>query len=98
MPFLFLNKIQQPRALSLARGGGVCNLLRGMGQILLSVPPPLRDFIHSPAGRRRWTPRFAAWSGDPVFVGTDPRNRRLGSGGGTVNLLVQAWRDGRSKL
>jgi galactokinase/mevalonate kinase-like predicted kinase len=66
-----------------------------MGQILISVPSHLRDFIASPAGRRRWEPRLAGWSNDPVFIGTDPRERRLGSGGGTVNLLVQAWGGGR---
>lgn len=63
-----------------------------MGQILLSVPPPLCAFIRSPPGRRIWARRLAEWTGSPVFVGTDPASRRLGSGGGTVNLLVDAWR------
>lgn len=63
-----------------------------MGQILLSVPPSLAAFLRSPAGRRRWSRRFADWTGEPVFVGHDPLARRLGSGGGTVNLLAEAWR------
>ena len=63
-----------------------------MSQILLSVPPHLRDFIHSAAGRGFWEDRLTGLAGgDGLFVGTDPRSRRLGSGGGTVNLLAQAW-------
>jgi len=27
-----------------------------------------------------------------LFIGTDPKGKRLGSGGGTVNLLHQAWK------
>ena len=66
-----------------------------MSRVLLSVPPHLRDFIHSPSGRRIWKGRLAeAAGGDDVFVGADPRSRRLGSGGGTVGLLAQAWRQG----
>ncbi len=66
-----------------------------MTRVLLSVPPHLRDFIQSPAGRRHWKGRLAeAAGGDDVFVGADPRSRRLGSGGGTVGLLAQAWREG----
>jgi galactokinase/mevalonate kinase-like predicted kinase len=66
-----------------------------MSCVLLSVPPHLRDFIHSPAGRRIWESRLCEAAGvGNVFVGADPRARRLGSGGGTVGLLAQAWRDG----
>jgi|CZKI01.1.fsa_nt_gi galactokinase/mevalonate kinase-like predicted kinase len=66
-----------------------------MTRVLLSVPPHLRDFIHSPAGRRLWRGRLAELAGGAdVFVGADPRSRRLGSGGGTIALLVQAWSDG----
>jgi galactokinase/mevalonate kinase-like predicted kinase len=69
-----------------------------MTRVLLSVPPHLRDFIHSPAGRRLWSRRLAEVAGgSDVFVGADPRSRRLGSGGGTVGLLVQAWRDGQGR-
>ena len=63
-----------------------------MSQVLLSVPPHLRDFLHSPAGRPLLRDRLSELAGEQVFVGTDPRARRLGSGGGTVNLLHQAWR------
>ncbi len=66
-----------------------------MTRVLLSVPPHLRDFIHSPAGRSLWSGRLAEIAGGAdVFVGADPRARRLGSGGGTIGLLVQAWREG----
>ncbi len=63
-----------------------------MSQVLLSVPPHLRDFLHSAAGRPLLEGRLSELAGDKVFVGTDPRHRRLGSGGGTVNLIHQAWR------
>jgi galactokinase/mevalonate kinase-like predicted kinase len=62
-------------------------------QTLLSVPPHFRDFIHSRPGRWFLDERLAGLADGGVFVGTDPRERRLGSGGGTVALLVQAWRD-----
>jgi galactokinase/mevalonate kinase-like predicted kinase len=63
-----------------------------MGQVLLSVPPHLRDFLQSAAGREIWGRRLAeAAGGNALFVGTDPKARRLGSGGGTVHLLHQAW-------
>jgi galactokinase/mevalonate kinase-like predicted kinase len=62
-----------------------------MSQVLLSVPPHLRDFLHSAAGRPLLEQRLPELAGGQVFVGTDPRERRLGSGGGTVNLLYQAW-------
>jgi galactokinase/mevalonate kinase-like predicted kinase len=62
-----------------------------MSQVLLSVPPHLRDFLHSAAGRPMLRRRLPELAGDKVFVGTDPKERRLGSGGGTVNLLHQAW-------
>ena len=65
-----------------------------MTRVLLSVPPHLRDFIQSPAGRRLWSGRLEELAGGAVFVGADPRSRRLGSGGGTISLLVQAWREG----
>ena len=65
-----------------------------MTRVLLSVPPHLRDFIQSPAGRRLWSRRLEELAGGAVFVGADPRSRRLGSGGGTISLLVQAWREG----
>ncbi len=68
-----------------------------MSEVLLSVPPHLRDFLHSPGGRSILQNRLPELAGGQAFVGTDPRNRRLGSGGGTVNLLHQAWRAGRPR-
>ncbi|MSU51775.1 MAG: hypothetical protein EXS41_00010 [Opitutaceae bacterium] len=62
-----------------------------MSNTLLSVPPRLRDFIRSPGGRRQWHERLKSVSANGVFVGTDPSGRKLGSGGGTLNLLVAAW-------
>jgi galactokinase/mevalonate kinase-like predicted kinase len=58
---------------------------------LLSVPPRCQEFFASPTGQRLLNPRLAEASGRAVFVGTDPAGSRLGSGGGTVNLLYSAW-------
>lgn len=66
-----------------------------MSHTLLSVPPSLRDFIHSPAGRRLWRERPRATSANGIFVGTDPSTRKLGSGGGTLHLLAEAWKGSR---
>lgn len=69
-----------------------------MSQVLLSVPPALRDAIATPDGIFGWKTRLAeAASDQEVFVGADPRARRLGSGGGTVGLLAEAWRASRSR-
>ena len=63
-----------------------------MCSVLLSVPPHLRDFIKSAAGQELWGERLNEIAGGAdVYVGADPRSGRLGSGGGTINLLVQAW-------
>ena len=65
-----------------------------MSRVLLSVPPHLRDFMRSKAGRDLWDRRLTEIAGGAhVFVGADPTQRRLGSGGGTINLLTQAWAD-----
>lgn len=62
-----------------------------MPETLLSVPPLLAEFLNTPAGQSAWLERLSHVHPGGVFVGTDPRQRRLGSGGGTVNLLHQAW-------
>ena len=63
-----------------------------MSRVLLSVPPHLRDFMRSDTGRGLWSSRLTEIAGGAdVFVGADPLERRLGSGGGTINLLAQAW-------
>jgi galactokinase/mevalonate kinase-like predicted kinase len=62
-----------------------------MLQTLLSVPPHLAEFLHSGQGNRSWLARMRRVHSGELYVGTDPRGKRLGSGGGTVNLLHQAW-------
>jgi galactokinase/mevalonate kinase-like predicted kinase len=62
-----------------------------MPETLLSVPPQLASFLNSPEGARAWMDRLSQVHPGGVFVGTDPAQKRLGSGGGTVNLLHQAW-------
>lgn len=47
---------------------------------LLSLPP---------AGVR--AAQTSTWSGPVAFAASDPPGRQLGSGGGTVHLLAQAW-------
>ena len=51
-------------------------------QHLLSLPPPMADLFEVLEHRPR-----PEW-----FAGSDPADRRLGSGGGTAHLLVNAWR------
>jgi galactokinase/mevalonate kinase-like predicted kinase len=62
-----------------------------MSQVLLSVPPHLLDFLRSTHGGRILAKRLSEPSGGRLFASTDPAARRLGSGGGTVHLLHQAW-------
>lgn len=51
-------------------------------QYLLTLPPRMAHEFESLTGRRR-----PAW-----FATSDPPGRPLGSGGGTANLLAEAWR------
>ena len=51
-------------------------------QYLLTLPPRMAYEFETLAGRRR-----PAW-----FATSDPPGRPLGSGGGTANLLAEAWR------
>jgi len=51
-------------------------------QYLLTLPPRIAHEFEALAGRRR-----PAW-----FAASDPPGRPLGSGGGTANLLAEAWR------
>jgi len=63
-----------------------------MSQVLLSIPPHLNDYLSSKEGKKLWSKRIQAATDDsPTYIDSDPRSRRLGSGGGTVNLLHQAW-------
>ena len=69
-----------------------------MIETLLSVPPSLKAYLHSRSGSRLWAKRLQEVAEGPLLVSADPGGRRLGSGGGTLNLLVEAWRrDTRSR-
>lgn len=64
-----------------------------MTQTLLTIPPALSKFIHGPGkDRLDWLKRLSETPGVEPFIGTDPVGHRLGSGGGTVYLLYQAWK------
>jgi hypothetical protein len=56
----------------------------------LTVPPHLADCLHFPLGARTGTRRMRQTHPDSPFVGTDPRERKLRSGGRTVIVLHQA--------
>ncbi len=59
-------------------------------ETLLSLPPAMASWLRDPAARRH--PALPAALRRPgVFTSADPSHRRLGSGGGTVHLLHQAW-------
>src|SRR3954463_12310385 len=63
-----------------------------MTKILVTVPSEMAAFInstHEPLPS--WTARLSSGSGEQAFVTSDPKGKRLGSGGGTVNLLHAAW-------
>lgn len=61
-----------------------------MPQLLLTLPPDLHRYLKSPGALRpSWLRRN---SGSDAFVTSDPLKSRLGSGGGTVNVLWEAWK------
>ena len=64
-----------------------------MPQTLVSVPPPLDAWVRS-----RPTNQTGCFERLHAFVGSDPANARLGSGGGMVSLLHQAWRRARTEV
>lgn len=63
-----------------------------MSQTLLTLPPALAKYLR---GRREsepsWLTRLDRTAESTPFLTTDPLGHRLGSGGGTVNLLYEAW-------
>jgi hypothetical protein len=61
-----------------------------VSEIRLTVPPHLADCLHFPLGARTGTRRMRQTHPDSPFVGTDPRERKLRSGGRTVIVLHQA--------
>lgn len=69
-----------------------------MPDTLLSVPPQLATYLSTADGQTNWLGRLSEVHPGNLYVGTDPRSKRLGSGGGTVNLLHQAWLAAKSGL
>ncbi len=64
-----------------------------MSQILVTVPAAMAEFLRTgSAPLPAWTERLASRDGNPPFVSSDPAGLKLGSGGGTVNLLWEAFR------
>jgi galactokinase/mevalonate kinase-like predicted kinase len=55
-------------------------------QVLISLPPAMSPNFDALEGR-----------GEGFFAGSDPE-APLGSGGGTANILYQAWRDSKGEL
>lgn len=65
-----------------------------MTQTLLTLPPAVADFFrNAPDKWPSWLNRLDRTGETPIFIGNDPRVRRLGSGGGTVYALYLAWKD-----
>lgn len=63
-----------------------------MIETLLTVPPALADYLDGFQPRNSsWLSRLNETPRTPAFIGTDPVGSRLGSGGGTVHVLFQAW-------
>ena len=59
---------------------------------LITVPP--RMAAHAQAAGERvpsWLRRLRGEGAAQAFIGADPAGQRLGSGGGTVHVLHQAW-------
>ncbi|HRE79795.1 MAG TPA: L-fucokinase [Opitutaceae bacterium] len=59
---------------------------------LLSLPAPLASYLSHRQVRASWERRLRHPLVRSYFFGSDPTNRKLGSGGGTVHLLHSAWR------
>ncbi len=66
-----------------------------MIECLLSTPPRIANFLHSIRSRPTWYARLNKATAAPLFVDSDPAGRKLGSGGGTVNLLHSKWRQSK---
>lgn len=58
---------------------------------LLTVPPQLAAYLSCKHPAMPWKDRLAGNANDQAFITTDPVGARLGSGGGTVNVLHAAW-------
>src|SRR5258708_9593901 len=66
-----------------------------MIECLLSTPPRIANFLHSIRSRPTWYARLNKATAAPLFVDSDPAGRKLGSSGGTVNLLHSKWRQSK---
>ena len=65
-----------------------------MPKTLLTVPPALSKFLQAGGTQKlTWLDRLRDPPGEPLFICTDPAGMRLGSGGGTVNVLHRAWQE-----
>lgn len=60
-------------------------------ETLLTVPPRMAEFLNGAPEAASMRERLAWPRGSKVFVTSDPRGKRLGSGGGTVHALFRAW-------
>lgn len=63
-----------------------------MPELLLTLPPDLHRELAFSSRVPRWLVRLRAGG---LFLGSDPKGARLGSGGGTVHVLWRAWQDSR---
>lgn len=58
---------------------------------LLSLPAPLASYLSQRRVHASWERRLRHPLIQSYFFGSDPTDRKLGSGGGTVHLLHSAW-------
>jgi len=63
-----------------------------MIDVLLSLPARLAAHLASREQHSAWSERLHLPLVQSYFFGSDPAGRKLGSGGGTVNLLHAAWK------
>jgi hypothetical protein len=55
------------------------------------VTTPIQRLLSLPAGSARQFARMDPYRAANLFVASDPPGRQIGSGGGTIHLLWQAW-------
>lgn len=60
-------------------------------ETLITLPPLMAEFLNAAPEAARMRERLAWPRGSHVFATSDPRKKRLGSGGGTVHVLFRAW-------
>ncbi|MCH8475492.1 MAG: hypothetical protein LAT55_09720 [Opitutales bacterium] len=63
--------------------------------LLLSLPPQMSQVLTADqsGGACAWRDKLQQVAAGRVFQTSDPKGQRLGSGGGTVHLLWQAWQE-----